>query len=123
MNPIYTLINIIFGVKLQYRKQLIHVTILVTITRKNVSWNIGQWFIFRLYFFVAVSQYSEFCFYFQTQMYIFKRRLSTFLQLNESSKAIQNVCRIFAENELKPVASQHDKLAKYVRIFYVIECR
>lgn len=47
-------------------------------------------------------------------MFIFKRRLSTFLQLNESSKAIQNVCRIFAENELKPVASQHDKLAKFV---------
>lgn len=47
-------------------------------------------------------------------MFIFKRRLSTFLQLNENSKAIQNVCRIFAENELKPVASQHDKLAKSV---------
>lgn len=53
---------------------------------------------------------------FSTQMFIFKRRLSTFLQLNESSKAIQNVCRVFAENELKPVASRNDKLAKYVLI-------
>lgn len=56
-------------------------------------------------------------------MFIFKRRLSTFLQLNESSKAIQNVCRIFAENELKPVASQNDKLAKFVPIFFVINAK
>lgn len=49
-------------------------------------------------------------------MFIFKRRFSTFLQLTESSKAIQNVCRLFAENELKPVASQHDKLAKLVTV-------
>lgn len=48
-------------------------------------------------------------------MFIFKRRLSTFLQLNENTRAIQNVCRVLAENELKPVASQHDKLAKCVQ--------
>lgn len=70
-----------------------------------------------------MSIVSSFLFLFPVPMFIFKRRLSTFLQLNESSKAIQNVCRIFAENELKPVASQNDKLAKCVPIFFVINAK
>lgn len=51
-------------------------------------------------------------------MFIIKRRLSTFLQLTENSKAIQNACRVFAEKELKPVASQNDKLATLVSYEY-----
>lgn len=49
-------------------------------------------------------------------MFIIKRRLSTFLQLSKSSQSIQNACRVFAEKELKPLASQHDKLATLVSV-------
>lgn len=49
-------------------------------------------------------------------MFIFRRRFSTFLQLSEASKLVQQNIRQIAENELKPLADLHDKLAKYVVI-------
>lgn len=45
-------------------------------------------------------------------MFVIKRGFSSFLQLNERTKLVQNACKAFAEQELRPVASQSDKLAQ-----------